>query len=1001
MRLGSGLGCVESLEDRDAGLEEERATATLGALFEAQAARTPDAVAVELEGQTITYRELRHRATCLADELRRLEVGPGVPVALLADRSIAEIIGIVGILVAGGVHVPLDPSEPEERLRHMVDQVEAKVLLSTSGHPMPSYFEGYHGVVDPGYLAEFSRHGIPPDDDPTTAASVFVPGHIDNPACVMFSPGAAGSPRGVAVSHRAILRLVSEARASGLGRHDRVMLASPPHHDAFLLERWGALLQGARLVVMPQETLLSATAFRDAVRAAAISVMFLSTARFHALSAQAPEAFDEVTLLVINGAPLAPPAAQAVLRRGAPKRLLNGYGPAATMLSTACSLLGSPSGPRDLPRVEPLFDRRAYVLDEDLQVAPAGIPGELYLTGDGPGLASVREPSLTARCFSPDPFSTRPGGRMYRTGDHARSLPDGTIELLGRSSSSSEPPGQERAPGRGTRGGDIDALSSSAPSHHRWKPRGIEGESELPRTRTEQRLARLWRELLGVEPVFRQDAFFTLGGDATMAARLWLRIRKEFGTTLPCESIYTSPTLEHLARRVDDEQRSPRKVPSMTGGLLTHHARLDPHIRPVPGVRPPAAMAKCIFLTGATGYLGAFLLRDLVKNTDAEIHCLIRATDAAHGLHLIEEALDEHDLWSPSYRSRIVPVPGSLSGFRLGLDAEQLDELSWKIDAIYHCGAEGDHLEPYFLQRARIVGGTQELLRLSCTSKLKPFHHVSTHSVFGPVGYFKGLSLLREGDDLDLGAPILSVGTGSQQSQWVAEKLIVAARQRGLPVSVYRPGSILGDASRGVAHPNAFVFRLLGGCIEAGCVPDLPRMRQLFVSVDQVSAAITAISRDPSGWGGVYHLVPPARKSVDLLQFFELAAEMGHPLERLPYAEWLERVTRLIEPLPAHPLLPFLPMLIEQVHDGRSRLQLWEGTPAHDDTNTRTALASSGLPCPPLELADVRTYLAQLVRSGSLPPAQPRRVLGGRSETSTSEDTAPPGRGRVATLTPA
>jgi thioester reductase-like protein len=399
---------------------------------------------------------------------------------------------------------------------------------------------------------------------------------------------------------------------------------------------------------------------------------------------------------------------------------------------------------------------------------------------------------------------------------------------------------------------------------------------------------------------------------------------------------------------------------------LRAEAALAPDIRPCGSPADTSAPPRHVFFTGATGFLGAFLVRDLLAQTRATVHCLVRAPDAAAGLSRIRRSLESYSLWDPSMSARIVAVPGDLKEPLLGLTPAGFDALAERIDAIYHSGAEVNYIKPYASHKAANVLGTQEILRLACRRRTKPVHHISTIGIIGHVGYFTGARTVRESDDLDRWADYLHTDMGYSQSKWVAEKLVWNAHSRGVPVTVFRPGFIMGHSETGVAHVTDFVSRMIKGCVEMRCAPDLPAQSKELVTVDYVSQAIVRLSCRPGSLGKAFHLVPPPSHRLDLNGFFDLLGARGYPLVRLPYAEWCEELLTRIRRAGDNPFLPLLPMLTEKVHGDLTRWELYAQMPACDCQNTIDGLAGTAIACPPMDTRLLNTLLAYYLRSGHL-----------------------------------
>jgi amino acid adenylation domain-containing protein/thioester reductase-like protein len=390
-------------------------------LFQAQVERAPDAIAAVFEGAEISYRELNERANRLGRALKGLGVGPDVPVAIFVERSLDMLIGLLAILKAGGAYVPLDPAYPAERLQ---------LMLQTSGAPvLVARRDGWEKVPFAGKRVDFADG----DASPSGAENIASGATADSIAYVMFTSGSTGRPKGVAVPHRGVVRLVVRTDYVEFSARDRVLNASNLSFDASTFEIWGALLNGACLHVMKQETLLSPQLFEEAVRRDRITVMFLSTALFHQMASVIPGAFSGLEYLVIGGDALDPKWCKETLEKGPPKRLVNGYGPTEnTTFSTSYLVRETSEGATSVPIGRPIANSTAYVLDKHLAPVPPGLIGELYVGGDGLARGYINNPELTAERFVKNPFTDAPGRVLYKTGDRARYLPDGVIEFLGR-----------------------------------------------------------------------------------------------------------------------------------------------------------------------------------------------------------------------------------------------------------------------------------------------------------------------------------------------------------------------------------------------------------------------------------------------------------------------------------------------------------------------------------------------------------------------------------------
>ncbi|MCP5150486.1 MAG: amino acid adenylation domain-containing protein [Chromatiales bacterium] len=409
------------------GLERPRTDypreATVATLFTEQARRAPDAIALEMDGASVTYRELEHQTARWARRLRELGVGRDVAVGVMSTRGVDMVVAWLSVLRAGGAYVPLDPDHPASRLALMLEDSAAPVLLvqrALRGR-LPA-FDGPVLLLD----EPPSGVGVADDvDDPARAQSL---------AYIMYTSGSTGVPKGVAVPNRAVVRLVRDTDYCQPTSADRIVQASNASFDAATFEVWGALLNGATLVGVPREVTLSPGAYAAFLARERISVMFVTTALFNQIAHELPKAFAGLRTVMFGGEAVDPSAVRKVLAGGgAPEHLLHVYGPTeSTTFATWHRVRQVAEDAVTVPIGKPIANTSTYVLDSNRRPVPNGVPGELWLGGDGLAREYWRRPELTAERFVVDPFAAEPDARMYRTGDRVRVNVDGDIEFLGR-----------------------------------------------------------------------------------------------------------------------------------------------------------------------------------------------------------------------------------------------------------------------------------------------------------------------------------------------------------------------------------------------------------------------------------------------------------------------------------------------------------------------------------------------------------------------------------------
>lgn len=398
--------------------------ATVAELFEQQVRTSPNADAVIFKDCTLTYHELNERANQLAHYLLQAGVGTDSPVTICLHRSAQMMVALVAILKAGATYVPLDPAYPEARLNYMLHDSHAEVLL-TDQQLLPRFSQLPKRVIcvdtEAGSIACENR-----DNPPRRAFP-------ESLAYMIYTSGSTGMPKAVAVTHAGIIRLLFNTNYVNLNRDDRIAQGSNVSFDAATFEIWGALLHGATLVGITQEEMLSSQTLQQVLAKERITVLFLTPALFHQLAAETPAAFQALRYLVIGGDAVNPEFVRKVTGNRISGRLINGYGPTeVTTFATSYDMTELSGDSKTVLIGKPIANTRAYVLNQNLAPAPAGVPGELYLAGPGLARGYWQQPALTAERFVPDPFAPQSGERMYRTGDRVRWTESGDLEFLGR-----------------------------------------------------------------------------------------------------------------------------------------------------------------------------------------------------------------------------------------------------------------------------------------------------------------------------------------------------------------------------------------------------------------------------------------------------------------------------------------------------------------------------------------------------------------------------------------
>ncbi|CAI7659104.1 unnamed protein product [Penicillium bialowiezense] len=503
----------------------------------------------------------------------------------------------------------------------------------------------------------------------------------------------------------------------------------------------------------------------------------------------------------------------------------------------------------------------------------------------------------------------------------------------------------------------VDRKHLSQLYRKRWTDHTAPSAHESTGT-TQDRLASLWQDILGISsiPVGTKADFFHLGATSLQASLLISRIRQSFNASVSLLTLYDNSTLGKLAIVIENASCNGAKSETIRHeqSVWVEDTKVADDIVPPSGpvVDWRRDTEGRVFFTGATGFVGAFMVADLLRMREVhQVGCLVRASDTSSGFERLKGAMVKYGQWEDRFTDKILVLCGSLEDIYLGLGYERFDEIARWASVIFHLGARVNYTQPYSMHRPANVVGTRNILRLASRGRNKALHYVSSISCFGPTGFVTGTRTITEDEPLLKHVVALPYDHGYAQSQWVVEGLLRRVMDRNFPVAIYRPGFITGHSRTGACNLDDFFSRLIHSCTEMGYYPLLPNQRKEFVPVDYVNATILHIAGSPasSSLGHAYHIVPPSRaESVDMNHTMELAGVVsGGSVKGLPYSEWVDVLN---EKVPER-LQPLQPMLTERAHGAMTRWELYENMPLYDTTNTARALESypGGLQFPVLD----------------------------------------------------
>lgn len=976
-------------------------------LFETHAERAPEAVALIMPkddtDDVLTYGALNARANRLARLLRRKGVTAETRVAISLPRGFDMVVAWLAVWKAGGAYLPLDPDYPAERIASMLSDSGARLVISHSSFNLPEIENRIDLDLD-----------FPHDECADNLETVIHPSQL---AYVIYTSGSTGKAKGVLVEHGGLVNLTKDKiRACDVTSEDCVLQFFSFSFDASIPELVMSLGAGARLLLLPPFATLPGSELADILRTRQVTHLTMTPSALLALPVN-----DLPNLrVVLTGGEV--PMPELIERWGKNRRFINAYGPTETTVNASMVDMGG--GRADLPVLRPAANKQLYVLDQNLELLPFGVPGELYIGGCGVARGYHDRPALTAERFIPDPFAGNGrSGVLYRTGDRAFLLPDGSIHVSGRLDSQVKIRGYRIEPGeieagllahpaivsatvvvredeRGSKRlaayavpqvgqGAAERPKPSeirewlknrvpkflVPDTFDWLdalPLTVNGKIDLsklpipqadensngraPEGEMEIRIARAFEDVLRLNKVRATDDFFALGGHSLLATQLCAIAKENYGLEIGVLDLFNASTVEALAIRLQARGTSGDDSDS-EAKLLASDIKLDDAIRPSASAEAKSGNNH-VFLTGATGFLGAYLLHELLRDPARKITCLVRGEN---GMNRLQQALREYDLPEAGLAERVRIVTGELSQPDLGLSSFDYANIVRDADCVLHNGAEVHHLHRYERLREANVLGTREALRLACAGTARHFHYISTLSALTPRRSSDGSgSPVCELDSIEGFDPPAG---GYNRSKWAAEHLANEAGRRGLPVTIYRPGAISGDSITGAFNSSDILCRLVQAYLLTGTAPEGERLLDML-PVDHVARAIVHLSGKPASAGRVFHLVHSSPVSSACL--FDACKLEGITLKRVSQQDWQHMLADVARGTPEHPLYPLLGLLQSSSESGKSN----EMQRRHFDCQlTQQAMADAPFQEPSLTLELLRTYLRAFAHANFLTAA--------------------------------
>jgi len=896
-------------------------------MFEKQARKTPNNVAVVFQNEQVTYKELNEKANTVAYHLRELGVAPDVIVGVVMEKSIEMIIGILGILKSGGAYMPIDSDFPIERVRYMLEDSEARIVLSTNT------------LIDnlklQNYLKDIEIIDLNSDEIENSEPNLASITTLMNLAYVMYTSGSTGGPKGVMVEHKNVINYIyAYIEITRLTNQDCFLQQSNFTFDIFVEEVFPILSLGGKLVMITKNQILDQSYLSDLIikhHVTALSttpqILKLLNGHHENLDIKSYTCggdvlrYEDIDKLVSNST------------------IYNSYGPTECTIATSFYKYELSDKYKTIPIGKPIPNMQIYIINGDI-LCGIGMPGELCVAGAGVARGYLNRPELTQQNFQNNPYGR---GKLYRTGDLARWLPDGNIEYLGRL--------DEQVKIRGFRIdlGEIENairelseindcaviarehtlcyedkeiainvylvsevelemsqirgnLEKTLPAYmiptymmqidsipvtrngkldKRALPE-IEARTEIEyapsRNATEEKLVQIWSEVLGVKRVGVYDNFFELGGDSLKSITLVFRARQQ-GVELSIQDVFDKPS---IALQADHTIKSDyHMVKYRMEDFKSLHKLLESNTISKQAI-PIKQTLGDVLITGTTGWLGAHVLDKFLSYETGIAYCLVRGEDLVASQNKLNEMLSYYFGEKYVRCSRIIVVCGDIVD-KITLEAS--------IDTVFHCAASVKHYGTYADFYDINVQGTQNAITFT-KEKSAQLIHISTISVVGghipKLGNNSSLIIYDE-TKLFVGQVL---GDVYARSKFEAEILVLQAKLEGLDAMVVRVGNLTNRSNdlkfQKNYQENAFL-KILKGFVDLGLYSkESESFGVEFSPVDYTAEAIIKLAQYFNHDYSIFHVFNP--KLTQLIDFVDALGAVGRKVEAVPHEELLKKI---------------------------------------------------------------------------------------------------------------
>ena len=915
---------------------------TVTQLFEEQVEKTPNKPAVFFENDILTYKELNQKANQLAKYIKdNYNIKEHDKVAIFVQKSFESIISILATIKLGAAFVPVDVEYPDERIDYILNDSEAKLVLTTRKHESKIKNNIVKLNIDINSNIYENKNNSNLESKIKSHDLIYI----------MYTSGSTGKPKGVMVEHRNVVRLVRNTNYIDFSKCSRILQTGSIVFDACTFEIWGALLNGLSLYIISKKQLLDTKVLEKYLIDNQIDTLWLTAPLFNQLSEENPYMFKKVKYLLTGGDVLSPKHINMVKDANPNITLINGYGPTENTTFSCCFTIDK-KYETSIPIGKPIANSTAYIVSNSGKIQPEGVPGELWVGGDGVSKGYLNRDDLTEEKFISNPFGK---GIVYKTGDLVKLLPDGNIEFIGRIDNQvkirgfrveiseidnviKKYPGiskihtivKEMAGGKSlvtyftaerkiniqdiilylqerlplymipqyimqldtlplTINGKVDKTQLPIPQIE-TKTKYVAPENEV-----QEQLCNIWCKIFNMKKIGIMDNFFELGGDSLLAIKLQTEALKQ-NININYSDVFEYQTIKSLSEKKQDkklyyidEKYDYSKINELIKINSISNIEQEKKEEPIGN----------LLLFGATGFLGTHILDEYLSNTDGNVYCMVRRKNNEDSEQRLKSTLKFYfdDKYDNEFGNRIFVIYGDITKKNFGLDQKEYEMLGKQVQIVVNSAALVKHFGDFEMFKSINVIGTKNIIKY-CKDFNKKLYHISTMSVAGMNGIDEDIKndeerILFSEDKFYIGQ---NLNNAYVYTKFQAEKEILEQIQKGLNACILRMGNIFNRVEDGRfqinVSENAYINRIKA-ILNLGVVQNRFLNHALeFTPVDYSAKAILAIMKYNTKFN-ILHLFNT--KLISFPNIIAILNNLGYKIEMVSDKEFAEKVKEFLK----------------------------------------------------------------------------------------------------------